>query len=231
MQGGKFADKGILFLQYGMEQMKLKTLRVIVASICLSLFGNTAKVAAAQANAQQAAGLQEGRCRAREADLMQIADVKRLQIAISGVSGCPEAGGELLAKRWQQPPKDSSVLTELVTIGSTLRDGRVLNAVLGVLADRSEPEQVRLAALQVAYAYATRGTIPLFRPVSSDGSIDWAVMSPRPGLTAGSVPLLADTYRIVATRAREIAARPGESTYLVKLLDTIAVVLERRKGT
>jgi hypothetical protein len=63
------------------------------------------------------------------------------------IPDCPEEAPAFFSGRWASAPADTAALRELVSGSMRVRDARVYASVLRVVADRSRPDAVRVAAM------------------------------------------------------------------------------------
>jgi hypothetical protein len=148
-----------------------------------------------------------------------------VQLALNGFSKCPIAGPPALAARWRNAPDDSLRLFYLVHASTRIRDERVLEAALDVVADRTQPRPTRFAAIKVLWYYVNRlepvfGTallgLPTPRVIVGVGAHNLAPIT-------GSQPVVGDPrQRILATLAPLTEITTDDPQVLMALRETIA---------
>jgi hypothetical protein len=80
--------------------------------------------------------------------------------AIETIYRCDESGAVVLAYLWASPPTDSFEIRKLVYASRSLRDLRVLDAVLEAAESESASQLTRLSALRVLASYVETAAEP-----------------------------------------------------------------------
>lgn len=85
-----------------------------------------------------------------------------LRSGVSGLKACGMSGPAIIARVWPAFTSDDTTLNALVESSRFLRDTRMLTVVGGLALGESNPQRLRLAALQVMlnYADATAVAVP-----------------------------------------------------------------------
>jgi hypothetical protein len=175
-------------------------------------------------------------CRAIAATLARDTSRDSARAAVNGLARCPIAGPPALAARWRNAPDDSVRLDHLIFASTRIRDERVLQAALDVVADRTEPRQTRFAAISVLWYYVT-GLRPVF------GTALLGLRTPRVIVgvgghnlvpNEGSQPVIGDPRQRVLARLAQLAESAGDDPQvLMAIRETIAefrIVRGRGRG-
>ena len=108
----------------------------------------------------------ESACR-RESALINSSDLAVQRRQMNLATTCPDAGGELLAAKWRNPPRDSATLDILAASSKRLKDARVTEAALAAASNRSNNRAQRTKALEVLVGQV--GVYLTFGPIIQQG--------------------------------------------------------------
>ncbi len=183
---------------------------------CASLFCGMLFIAESAYGQRGAVSPQkEQECRGREARLMAAGRADSLENLLSSTIECPDAGGDLLAKRWLQAPEDSASLNQLVWFSARLQDGRIFNAVTRVASDRSKSTLVRANAIRVMWSYANPGNgLPILGGIGANGKVGTSGTS-TVSQAAGIQHLPASVEEQVHAWAIQTCRNPSEDRYII----------------
>lgn len=123
-------------------------------------------------------------CRRAATSLSAATPEARRQRALDLLGYCEQSGPPAVAYAWRHPPTSDPELEALVRSSRSLRDERVLAAVIATAKNEGAPTKARFAALQVLANYVDSSVVPRMADLEphQDSLLLSAGMKYHPGL-------------------------------------------------